>query len=163
MVRITVRSVAASDREWIRSFIQARWGAVYVIAHGEIYHPDTLPGFIAEVDGASAGLVTYQVDGPACEIVTIDSTQPGLGVGSALIDAMCAEARRAGCCRLWLVTTNDNLPALGFYQRRGFRLAALRPGAVDAARRLKPSIPQVGHDDIPIHDEIELEMRLDDA
>jgi ribosomal protein S18 acetylase RimI-like enzyme len=161
MARITVRPVAASDEEWVRVFIVERWGADHVIVHGRTYCPHTLPGFIAAVDGAPAGLLTYHVDGPACEVVTVDSARPGLGVGSALIDAVRAEALRAGCRRLWLVTTNDNLPALGFYQRRGFRLAALRPGAVDAARHLKPSIPEIGLEGIPLHDEIELEMQLD--
>ena len=71
-------------------------------------------------------------------------------------------ARAAGCARLWLVTTNDNLDALGFYQRRGLRLSRSAPGAVDDARRtLKPEIPETGDGDIPIRDELELEMRLD--
>jgi hypothetical protein len=62
---------------------------------------------------------------------------------------------------VWLVTTNDNLVALRFYQRRGFRLSALRPGAVDEARRrLKPAIPDAGAFGIPLRDELELELRL---
>jgi hypothetical protein len=60
---------------------------------------------------------------------------------------------------LWLVTTNDNTHALRFYHRLGFRLAALHPGAVEAARRLKPEIPLLGLDEIPIRDELELEIR----
>jgi hypothetical protein len=58
------------------------------------------------------------------------------------------------------VTTNDNLGALRFYQRRGLRLVALHVGAVAESRRLKPSIPEVGHDGIPIRDELELELEL---
>jgi ribosomal protein S18 acetylase RimI-like enzyme len=163
MPRITVRPIAASDREWVRAFVEDRWGADHIVVHEDTYHPHALPGFIAEVDGRPAGLVTYHVDGPDCEIVTLDSTRPRIGVGSMLVDAVRAEAVRAGCRRLWLVTTNDNLHALGFYQRRGFRLVALHSNAVDVARHLKPSIPEIGRDDIPIHDEIELEMRLDNG
>jgi hypothetical protein len=60
------------------------------------------------------------------------------------------------------VTTNDNVDALRFYQRRGFRLRAVRPGAVDDARRtLKPEIPAVGEQGIPIRDEIELERAIE--
>jgi ribosomal protein S18 acetylase RimI-like enzyme len=56
------------------------------------------------------------------------------------------------------VTTNDNVDALRFYQRRGFRLAALRAGAVEDARaRLKPEIPWTGADGIELRDELELE------
>jgi hypothetical protein len=71
-----------------------------------------------------------------------------------------AQARRRGCQRLWLVTTNDNLRALGFYQRRGFHPRALRAGAVAQARRLKPAIPEHSPDGIPIRDELELELEL---
>ncbi|MGD8245715.1 MAG: hypothetical protein PVG25_02965 [Anaerolineae bacterium] len=63
--------------------------------------------------------------------------------------------------RIWLITTNDNLAALRFYQRRGFSLVAVHPGAVDQARTLKPEIPAIGHSGIPIRDEIELELPLD--
>jgi ribosomal protein S18 acetylase RimI-like enzyme len=69
-------------------------------------------------------------------------------------------AIRAGCVRLWLITTNDNLHALGFYQKSGFRLVALHPDAVAESRRLKPSIPEVGLDTIPLRDEIELTVNL---
>jgi len=81
----------------------------------------------------------------------------GQGAGTALLTAVEAAAAAAGCRRLWLITTNDNLDALRFYQRRGYRLAALYPGAVDEARRVKPTIPLVGNHGIPLHDELELE------
>jgi hypothetical protein len=51
--------------------------------------------------------------------------------------------------------------ALRFYQRRGFRLVALHPGAVDdSRRRLKPEIPELGEYGIPIRDELVLEREL---
>jgi hypothetical protein len=59
------------------------------------------------------------------------------------------------------VTTNDNLGALAFYQRLGFRLSALRPGAVDEARAtLKPEIPATGEEGLPLRDELELSFPL---
>ena len=140
--------------------IAEHWGAESVVAHGTLYHPADLPGFVAELDGKVAGLVTFHVAGDTCEIVTLDSLRPGQGIGTALIEAVKAAASAAGCRRLWLITTNDNLHALGFYQKRGFRLVAVHPGAVDAARRLKPEIPLIGNDGIPIRDEIELEIVL---
>ena len=70
-------------------------------------------------------------------------------------------AARAGqCTRLWLITTNDNLRALRFYQRRGFRLAALHRDALETSRRLKPSISEIGFHGIPLRDELELERSL---
>jgi ribosomal protein S18 acetylase RimI-like enzyme len=58
-----------------------------------------------------------------------------------------------------VTTTNDNLNALRFYQRRGFRIMGVHPGAVNEARRLKPSIPAIGAYGIPICDEIDLERK----
>ena len=60
--------------------------------------------------------------------------------------------------RLWLVTTNDNLDALRFYQRRGLRITAVAAGAVDEARKIKPGIPLLGDHGIAIRDEITLEF-----
>ena len=93
--------------------------------------------------------------------MTIESTKPGIGIGTMLIKAVTQTAREAGCKRLWLITTNDNLHALHFYQKRGFRLVTVHRNAVDAARQLKPRIPLIGNDQIPLHDEIELEMMLE--
>ena len=66
-----------------------------------------------------------------------------------------------GVRELWLLTTNDNVDALRFYQRRGFALAELHVGGVDRARSLKPWIPSVGSDGIPMRDELVLVRRLD--
>src|SRR3972149_2479452 len=175
-----VRPVRAEDRDWIRRFITERWNAEVVAVHGVIYRPHELPGFVAEQAGEPVGLLTYQVAGDACEIITLDSTRPGdgrwdrldrsrerggprgrPGVGPALIEAGREAAHAAGCRRLWLVTTNDNLEALRFYQKRGFVLAAVYRNAVAAARRLKPEISRTGAHGIPIRDEIELELLLD--
>lgn len=159
----TIHPLGAADRAWVRDLLTARWGAPIVVVHGASIAADALPGFCARLAGEEvAGLVTYQIAGEACEIVSLDSLHAGRGVGSALIDAVVATARAAGCCRVWLITTNDNLPALGFYQRRGFRLVAVHPGAVDAARAIKPQIPLVGLDGIPLHDELELTLDLGD-
>jgi N-acetylglutamate synthase-like GNAT family acetyltransferase len=122
--------------------------------------PHELPGFRVERGGEMVGLLTYRIDGDACEIVTLDATIEQRGIGTALIDATCAAAVEAGCKRLWLITTNDNLDALRFYQRRGFRIVAVQPNAVDESRRLKPSIPEVGAYGIPLRDELELERIL---
>jgi GNAT superfamily N-acetyltransferase len=129
-------------------------------AHGEVFFPAQHEGFLAVVDSEISGWVTYRVSGAECEILILDSLQPKSGAGSALIKAVHEEAARCGCQRLWLITTNDNLNALRFYQKRGFELACLHRGAVSQSRRLKPEIPLLGDAGIPIRDEIELEMCL---
>jgi ribosomal protein S18 acetylase RimI-like enzyme len=156
-----VRPAEERDREWMRALTTEHWGAEFVVVHGTIYRPHELPGFVAEeAGGQRLGLATYTVSDQACELVTLNSLRERAGVGAALLDAVAVVARNSGCTRLWLVTTNDNLAALAFYQKRGLRLVAVYRGAVDRARVIKPSIPLVGAGGIPIRDELELELRL---
>ncbi len=145
-------------------FTKEYWGADYIVAHGAIYYPHELSGFAAvDPAGHVVGLVTYSIEHSECEVVTLNSVCQGAGVGTALLNAAKAVALNAGCSRLWLITTNDNLRALGFYQRRGYELVAVHRGAVERSRRLKPSIPLVSADGIPMRDEIELEYRLSET
>ena len=128
---------------------------------GELYDPAMDPALLA-VDGSGslAGLLTYRIDDRGFEIGTLHAATQREGIGSALLDAAIAVAREAGIGRIWLVTTNDNLDAVRFYQRRGFHLVELHPGAVDRSRAtLKPSIPAIGEHGIPIRDELVLERK----
>ena len=131
-----------------------------MVVHGKIFHPAELPAFLALRGPEICGLLTYTVQGNACEIISLDAFQPGLGIGSRLVEEVKSAAKARGCTRLHLVTTNDNINALAFYQKSGFRLAELRPNAIEASRRIKPEIPLLGENGIPIRDEIELEMDL---
>ncbi|MCX6556890.1 MAG: GNAT family N-acetyltransferase [Candidatus Aminicenantes bacterium] len=155
-----IRAVTDADRERVERIIEERWGAPLVAVHDSIYRPAELQGFLAAAGENIHGLVTFRIEATECEIVSLDAMLPRVGIGTALVEAVAGAALAAGCRRLWLVTTNDNLDALRFYLRRGFRLVAVHPGAVDRARRLKPSIPEKGDFGIPIHDELELERAL---
>ena len=157
-----MREVRDDERTWLRATIQERWGDEIVAGRGRVRTLHELPAIVAVDDsGERVGFATYVVEGPLAEIVSIDALRTGAGVGRRLLDAIAASARAAGAERLLVMTTNDNLPALRFYQRAGFRLAELRPGAVDEARAtLKPSIPQTGIDEIPLRDEIDLVLEL---
>lgn len=158
-----IEPYTAELRPWARQLLTDAWGSPQVVSRGQLHQADALLGFVAFADGAPVGLLTYAVQADLCEVVTLNSLLPGRGAGTALIEAVGAMARAAGCQRLWLITTNDNLHALRFYQRRGFRLVALHAGALEAARRLKPTIPLLGLDDIPLRDEIELALPLADS
>jgi ribosomal protein S18 acetylase RimI-like enzyme len=153
---IDVRPLREDERGWVRSTIRERWGSEIVVAHGVVYEPSLLPGFVAEEEGRPIGLLTYVLEGDACEIVTIDAFEEGRGVGTALIDA----AKALGAHRLWLITTNDNTRAQRFYEHRGFRLVAVHEGALIRSRELKPEIPLVATDGTPIRDELEYELTL---
>ena len=159
---IDVRPLTERDRAWAAQVEADSWSQPVVARLGELVDPTELPGFVALLDGRRAGLASYAVRDEECELVTIRSLQEGRGVGRALLDAVRDAAREAGCTRLWLITTNDNLRAIGIYQRWGMEIAAFHRHAVTEARRhLKPSIPERGTDGIPIAHEFELELRLD--
>ena len=158
---VAVRPLGEADRSWALGVEEDSWGEVVVARLGELVDPARLPGFVAVVDGRRVGLATYSVRGGECEVVTIRSLEEGKGVGRALLDTVRAAAARAGCRRLWLITTNDNVRALEIYQRWGLEIVAFHRHAVTEARRhLKPSIPKRGRHGIPIAHELELEMRL---
>jgi ribosomal protein S18 acetylase RimI-like enzyme len=153
---IDVRPLGDDDR----AHVIARWGDA-IVRRGESIAIEGLPGFAAVIDGSVAGLLTYAVRGAECEVVTLHSNRPGQGVGRALMDAARGAALAAGCRRLWLITTNDNVRAFGFYQRWGMDLCAFRRGAVNESRRtLKPSIPERAANGVPIAHELELELLL---
>jgi ribosomal protein S18 acetylase RimI-like enzyme len=151
---ILVRRLRDEDRGWVRGEAVALWGARVVVAHGVVYEPASLEGFVAQDGGRPVGLLTYRVENDACEIVTIDAFEPGRGIGTALLDAVRSLDHR----RLWLVTTNDNLRAQRFYERAGFRLVEVREGEIERSRRLKPEIPLLGEGGVPIRDELEYEF-----
>ena len=153
---LSVRPVEPSDRDALRALVRERWSGDRVIVGGRTFAPGELPALVAEREGRAQGYLTYAVRGELLEIVTLDATYPRNGAGTALVEALVGLAARNGAERVTVTTTNDNLDALRFYQRRGFRLAALRPGAVDAARVLKPTIPLTGELGIPLRDEIDL-------
>ena len=154
-----IRAFVSSDRDWAGRFLDEHYGGPVQARRGELVDVLALPGIVAERDGLPVGLLTYRRDGADCELAFVAALVRHDGVGTALLEALVAEV--AGCERVWLVTTNDNLEALRFYQRRGFALSALRPGAVDESRRaLKPQISEVGEFGIPLRDEVELELRL---
>jgi len=155
---LIVRELTRADRAWVGELLAERWGAREVVSRGRLRDASELPGFAAFDGGRPIGLVTYAVEGDSCELVTLDSLAEGAGVGTALVEATAGAARAAGCSRLWVITTNDNLAALGFYQKRGFRLLAVHRDALEESRRLKSSIPIVGRGGIPLRDELELEL-----
>lgn len=158
---ININPINTKDRPWIAKLLTENWASSIVISRGKRIDASNLPGFVAKYQGSAVGLVTYQIEYHECQIITLDSWHENIGVGSTLINAVRLEALQTGCSRLWLITTNDNLRALKFYQKRGFQLAALHPNALSVSRRIKPSIPQIGMHGIPLRDEIELQMFLE--
>jgi ribosomal protein S18 acetylase RimI-like enzyme len=157
-----IRPLTEPDSAEAERLVDAVLGSRRQARLGTVIDVLDLPGLGAWDGGRLVGLATYAVEGPAAEIAAlgVDEAHRGRGHAGRLIEAVVAAVGGRGVDRVWLVSTNDNLTALALYQRHGFRLAELRAGAVDRARVLKPSIPDVGPSGIPLHDEIVLERRL---
>ena len=163
MTSLEVRPAVDQDRPAIEAFLDD-WGMRPVARLGEAYDPAGDPAIVAVADGLPVGVLTYRPGEDGWELGTFYVGGQRAGTGSRMLEAFIEQARRGGARRIWVVTTNDNVDALRFYQRRGFRLVALRPGAVDEARRtLKPSIPEVGDHGIPLRDELVLERPIHES
>lgn len=157
---VQIRALEPADQSWLHDFLIEHWGSSQMVYSKGIHHLDKLPGFVALHGSEPLGLITFHVAGGELEIVSLDSLREGLGIGSALIQAAEGAAAEQHIRRVWLFTTNDNLNALRFYQKRGYDLVQIYRRAVDKAREIKPQIPLIGNDGIRIQDEIELEKIL---
>jgi len=154
------RRLTQNDIPRLRQFWVEHWGGEIMVIRGKTYHPDQLDGFVVEEGDEWTGLITFICKDNEMEVMSLDSLREGQGLGTKLMNRVVDEARKQKCKRVLLITTNDNLNAIGFYQKRGFQLAAIHRGAVNESRKIKPSIPLIGDNNIPIRDEIELEMKL---
>lgn len=157
---VAVRPRAAEDRDWLVATMTEEWGSVEVARLGELVDTSDLSGFVAELDGQRVGLALTVRRDDEYEVVSISTSRPRRGVGRALLGRCVEDARSHGCRRVWLVTTNNNVGALAFYQRCGMDIAALHRHGTTRARELKPSIPERDADGVRIDHEIELELLL---
>jgi ribosomal protein S18 acetylase RimI-like enzyme len=154
-----LRPTRTGDREWIADAMNAQWGSVAVVSRGRLTEDASLlSGLVAERDGRPVGFALLRRDGDEREVVVLQSLEPRSGVGTALLQRAREEAGRSGLRRLWLITTNDNLEAIRFYQRCGWDWVGFHRDALDESRRIKPSIPKVGAHGIPLRHELEFEL-----
>ncbi len=160
-MKIKIRKIKTDDLEWIKNLFIKRWGGDFIVTKGKIHRPEYLDGFIAKVKDKKVGLITFRNTGKELEIISLDSLLERKGVGSNLVKRVKNLAKKKKIKRIWLITTNDNIDALKFWQKRGFHLLKIYPSAIDRInRKIKPQIPKIGAFGIPIRDEIELEIEL---
>ncbi|MBO4887256.1 MAG: GNAT family N-acetyltransferase [Firmicutes bacterium] len=171
-----IKRIDQANRAFVDEFILRKWYTMEMVVHGERIDLGSADGWfasdgiasekiasekIAGEDGEIVGLITYRISGDEMEILSLDSLKENRGIGSRLLGEAVEEARRVGCTRVMLITTNDNLHALRFYQKRGFDMVRIYRNAVDESRKIKPEIPLIGDNGIPIKHEIEMEMKIE--
>lgn len=155
-----IQKITKDMEEKVKEFMVGNWGSTVMVSRGHLHELHKLPGFIAVEEGQIKGIVTYAVAGDSFEMVSLDSFAEKKGIGSQLIECVVNEAKKQGLQKVWLITTNDNINAIRFYQKRGFVMTHLYIGAVEEARKLKKEIPQTGYDGIPILHEIQFEKNF---
>ncbi len=157
---IQINQVTQKEKQWVLKIVQG-WGADFIVSRGRKIYPTEIDAFYAEnEEGNKVGLITYEVIDDQCEVVTLDAFAKNAGIGTMLLEKVKSIVMQLGCKRLWLITTNDNLDAIRFYQKRGMVIADIHINALEESRRIKPSIAKIGQYGIPLRDEIEFEMIL---
>lgn len=155
-----IREIDQSNRKAIDDFIIGHWFTLRMAVRGGCVDLGSADGWYACEGDEIIGLVTFRAREDELEILSLDSLRESQGIGTALVNEVVSKAKAAGIPKITVITTNDNLRALRFYQKRGFDMIKLHRGAVDRARAIKSEIPLTGLDGIPLRHEIELEMEL---
>ena len=155
-----IERITEKTRNLVNQFFIDNWFSTDISLRGEIIDCTKVDGFLVQENNTIIGLVTYKFFGDICEIVSIDSKRENLGLGSALLKEVEHVAIENNCKKMRLVTTNDNLRALQFYQKRGYCLTKIYPNAMDEVRKQKPDVPLIGENGIPLRDELELEKNI---
>lgn len=155
-----IERISNETRDLVNQFFIDNWFSTDMSIRGEIIDRTKLDGFLLQEENTIIGLVTYTFFGDICEIVSLDSKRENIGIGSALLKEIEKIAIDNNCKKMRLITTNDNMRALQFYQKRGYCLTKLYPNAMEEVRKVKPNVPALGDNDIPLRDEIELEKQL---
>ena len=157
---MTIQQIDQFSRDQIDEFILRQWFSMRMVVRGESIDLSTAAGYYAVEGNEIIGLITYRITDNEMEILSLDSLRENKGIGTALLNKAIFKAVELGCAKITLITTNDNLSALRFYQKRGFDMCRLYCNAIEQSRKIKPEIPLVGENGIHIKHEIELEMIL---
>lgn len=151
----------AEDLVYIKDLITRDWGGEPLVIRGKKYYPSALEGLIVHnPENEVVGFLSYDIQGQTCEIIVFEIFEKFKGIGTLVLNKLKKIAKQKGCDRLYLMTTNDNLEALRFYQKRGFCICGIHVDSVKISRKIKPKIGLTGDYGIPVRDEIDLELFL---
>jgi ribosomal protein S18 acetylase RimI-like enzyme len=148
------------DNKELENIVRQNWGSNKIVSKGKLYEIPTLKGILIKNNNEIIGIGLYNITDNECEITLLETFIQNIGTGTKLIEKIMEIAKHNKCKRLWLVTSNDNINALKYYQKRGFLFKNIYINEMEKARKLKPEIPFIGENNIPIRDEIEFEIKI---
>ena len=149
----------AKDKEHIRKFVQRFWGEQEQLTFDRRFIVTELPTYTARNSKKIVGFVSFAEIDNAVIIVALGILPEfqNAGVGRGLIKETEAEARRRRKQMLLVATSNDDLPALAFYQSLGFQIYEVKPDVI--AEKHGKIMRGVGG--LPVRDERRLRKGLD--
>jgi ribosomal protein S18 acetylase RimI-like enzyme len=153
-----IRRATRKDEKTIRSLVKRYWGEEEQLTFGRTFSVAGLPTYLAKRGNRNAGFLSYSDHDDSVLIVALGvlPQHQGSGVGSELVGKVEAEARRRKKSKLLVSTSNDDLPALGFYQHLGFQLYEVKPDVI--ANKHGAVLEGIGG--LPIRDELRLRKVL---
>lgn len=155
---LAVREASDGDCGRIREIANYFWGEERVACLGKEYDIGTLPAYVVHAGGKIAGLLSYALDAESLIIVMLNVLPgyQGLGAGKMLLDAVKEKAAVESRTTVLVTTSNDDLPAMYFYQKNGFQIYEIMP---DLLVEHHGGV-EVGFAGIQIRDEVRLRFSM---
>jgi ribosomal protein S18 acetylase RimI-like enzyme len=151
---IVKKAVLPRDQKKIKELVRLFWGEQEQLTFDRVFRVAELPAFAAKVGKEVAGFVSFagMQDDLIVVALGILPEYQGFGIGSSLIAKVEGEARKSGSKRILVSTSNDDLPALAFYQSLGFQVYEVKPNVL--AEKHGGVVRGIGN--LPIRDELRL-------
>lgn len=146
------------EREKIREIVQRFWGEEEQLTFDRKFIVTELPTYLAKSGNDIIGFVSFAEVDDAITIVALGilPKYQNAGVGKSLIEKVEAETKRLGKKKLRVSTSNDDLPALAFYQSLGFQIYEVKPNVI--AEKHGMALKGIGG--LPVRDELRLQKLL---
>lgn len=155
----TVNKVTLNEeREKIQGFVQRFWGEQEQLTFDRKFVVAELSAYVAKLENNTIGFISFAETDDAIIIVALGvlPQYQGSGVGRSLIEKVEAEAKRMLKKRLLVSISNDDLPALAFYQSLGFQIYEVKLNII--AEKHGGILEGIGG--LPIRDELRLRKIL---
>ena len=157
-VKYVVKKASSQDRGEIKRLVQLFWGEQEQLTFDTIFNVSELPAHVAKKENKAVGFVSFAElhDDLIVAALGIIPEYQGMGIGRRLVANAEKEAKRLKKKRMLVSTSNDDLPALAFYQRLGFQIYEVKPNAI--AEKHGKVLKGIGN--LPIRDELRLQKTV---
>jgi len=152
------RVTSNEEKKKIQELGKRFWGEEEQLTFGRVLSVAELPTYVARAKDRIVGFVSFTDFNEALLIAAL-AVQPdyqGFGVGTSLIKKVETEGKRLGKKKVLVSTSNDDLPALAFYQSIGFWIFEVKPNAI--AEKHGKIMKGIGG--LPVRDELRLKKLL---